>query len=95
MSNKTADGLRDRLFDALDALIEKKIDKSEVEGICYLSEQILKTAEIELDIIRENHKAIDDERQHQLKIKREDREAKVMLTKTIEHLGNVEDVAQS
>ena len=40
MSNKTAEGLRDRLFDTLDALIDKKIGKNEVESICYVNHQI-------------------------------------------------------
>ena len=53
MSNKTAEGLRDRLFNALDGLIEKRIETKEVEAICYLSEQIIKTAQTELEISRE------------------------------------------
>ena len=48
--NKTADGLRHRLFDTLDALIEGKIKPSTVENICMVSDQILNSAKLELEI---------------------------------------------
>jgi hypothetical protein len=93
MSNKTAEGLRDRLFDTLDALIDKKIGKSEVESVCYISEQILKTAQIEIEIARESQKAIESERQYQLQLKREAKDAQLMLSRTIESLNEIKDVA--
>lgn len=84
MSNKTAEGLRDRLFNALDGLIEKRIETKEVEAICYLSEQIIKTAQTELEISREMNRAGELERQHQLLMKREEKEAIKMLGNTME-----------
>lgn len=93
MSNKTAEGLRDRLFDTLDALIEKKIGKSEVESVCYISEQILKTAQIEIEIAREAQKAIESDRQYQLQIKRESKEASLMLSRTIDSIKDIEDAS--
>lgn len=91
MSNKTAEGLRDRLFDTLDALIDKKIGKNEVESICYVSEQILKTAHIELEIAREAQRAIESNRQHELQIKRESRESALLLSRTIEKIKDIEN----
>lgn len=91
MSNKTAEGLRDRLFDTLDALIDKKIGKNEVESICYVSEQILKTAHIELEIAREAQRAIESNRQHELQTKRENREATLLLSKTIEKIKDIDN----
>ena len=74
MSTKTADGLRSRLFDALDSLIEKKMSPQEVESICYLSEQIIKTANVELDLMRESNKEKKNERNFQITLlKREEK----------------------
>lgn len=84
MSTKTADGLRSRLFDALDGLIDKKISSSEVESICYLSEQIIKTANVELDLMREANKDKEAERNYQITMKREEKKAITMLQDAIE-----------
>ena len=84
MSEKTADGLRSRLFDALDGLIEKKISSQEVEGICYLSEQIIKTANIELELMRETNKDKEAERHYLVTMKREEKQAIALLQNTIE-----------
>ena len=74
MSTKTADGLRSRLLDALDSLIEKKMSPQEVESICYLSEQIIKTANVELDLMRESNKEKKNERNFQITLlKREEK----------------------
>ena len=56
--NKTADGLRSRLFDALDGLIEGKVSTEEVSNICFISEQILNSAQLEFDIEIEREKNI-------------------------------------
>lgn len=84
MNNKTADGLRSRLFDALDGLMDKKISAKEVESICYLSEQIIKTANVELDIMREVNKDKEAERHHLVTMKREEKAALALLKNTIE-----------
>lgn len=89
MSNRTADGLRDRLFDTLDALIEKKIGKNEVESVCYISEQIIKTAQIELEFSREFNNSKERERQHELAMKREEKESIKQLQLTA---GKVNDI---
>ena len=93
MSNKTADGLRDRLFDTLDALIDKKIGKNEVESVCYLSEQILKTAEIELNIMREVENSKVNERRFLLEQKKEERESKKMLSELAGSIKVLEDAS--
>lgn len=82
--SKTAEGLRDRLFDALDGLIEKRIEAKEVESICYISEQIIKTAQTELEITMERNRALELERQHMLTMKREEKNSIKMLSNTIE-----------
>lgn len=84
--SKTAEGLRDRLFDALDGLIEKRIKPNEVESICYISEQIIKTAQIELEISQEVNRSNELERQHILTMRREEKKTIKMLSDTIEVL---------
>jgi hypothetical protein len=84
MSTKTADGLRDRLFDTLDALLDKKISTKEVESVCYVSEQIIKTARVELEIAQEHNRASELKRQHELTMKREEKEVIKLLESTIE-----------
>ena len=91
MSTKTADGLRDRLFDTLDALIEKKIGKDEVEAVCYVSEQIIKTAHIELEFAREFNKNEELKRHHELSMKREEKNNIALLAKTIDSIGNINE----
>ncbi len=76
---KTAEGLRDRLFDALDAVIEKKLGKDEVESICYVSEQILKTARHELEEFQEFSKVEHQKKEDEILKIREQREATKMI----------------
>lgn len=95
MSNKTADGLRDRLFDALDAVIEKKISTKEVEAICYVSEQIIKTAQTELEIYREQTRREEIANNHTLAMKREEKETIKLLGKTIQSVEVLdEDISE-
>lgn len=70
--SKTAEGLRSRLFDVLDGLLDKSITTKEVEAFCYASEQIMNVARHELDMAKERNSAIDKERQFQLTMKREE-----------------------
>ena len=83
-NSKTADGLRSRLFDALDKVIDKTISPKEVEAVCFVSEQIIKTARVELEIAQEQNRADVNRRQHELTLKREERESIKMLGNTIE-----------
>jgi hypothetical protein len=78
----TADGLRARLFDALDGIINKTMEAKDVESVCYCSEQILKIARFELESTIEQHK---------IKMQDMDREEKAtaMLAKTIEAVGSL------
>ena len=48
---KTLDGLRSRLYDTLDKVIDGKIESANVECICAVSEQIIKSAQLEVDTI--------------------------------------------
>lgn len=91
MGTKTSEGLRDRLFDTLDALIEKRIGKSEVEAVCYVSEQIIKTAQIELEVAREINRNEELKRHHELAMKREEKESIKMLGTTINRTIEVLD----
>jgi len=86
MSNKTADGLRERLFDALDAVIEKRIKKEDVESICYVSEQIIKTANVELEIMREQANLKREERLYQIEMKKQEKDSILMLKETLENI---------
>jgi hypothetical protein len=89
--SKTAEGLRDRLFDTLDALIEKRISSKEVEGICYVSEQIIKTANTELELIREQNRFNEYKMQHEITMKREEKDAIKMIGKTIESIEVIDE----
>ena len=60
-SAKTAEGLRSRLFDALDGLIDGTVPVEKIESICYVSEQIIKTAKIELETMIEVSKIKNEE----------------------------------
>ena len=91
MSNKTAEGLRDRLFGALDGIIDGTVDIKKVEAICYTSEQILKSAQIEIDIMRERTRGEELANQHAIQMKREERESIKMLGNTIEAIEIGED----
>lgn len=82
--NATAEGLRSRLFDALDRVINKEITNKEVESICYVSEQIIKTARVELEIMQEANKNNENERQHQLKMSREQGNSIALLENVLE-----------
>ena len=75
MSNNTADGLRDRLFEALDRVIDKKISNKEVESVCFVSEQIIKTARVELELMQEVNRDNENKRQHELRMVREQSES--------------------
>ena len=86
MSNKTAEGLRDRLFDALDRFIKKEITTKDIEGVCYLSEQILKTSRIELDFKQELNEQIRLDRAFKLKLKREENTALELLQITMKEV---------
>ena len=46
--NKTAEGLRDRLFMALDGIIDGSMNAERVQAVCFVSEQIINTAKHEL-----------------------------------------------
>ena len=88
--DKTADGLRSRLFDALDRVINKEISGKEVENICYISEQIIKTALVELETFQEANKEKENIRQHELRIIRERQDAIELITETVKEAGYVE-----
>lgn len=83
MDNRTSEGLRDRLFTALDLFIEKKVTSKEIEGICYLSEQIIKTANVELEFQREANESKRLECDHDLKMKKEENAAAELLQITL------------
>ena len=92
MSNNTADGLRSRLFDALDRVIAKEISQKEVESVCFVSEQIIKTARVELEIIQETNKNTENARQHQLKMTREQASSVKLLGDVLEaHVEDIQD----
>ncbi len=46
---KTLDGLRSRLYDTLDSVIKGEVKGEQVECICAISEQIVKSAKLEVD----------------------------------------------
>lgn len=45
---QTSLGLRERLFETLDGVIAGTIKKEKVEAICFISQEILKSAEVDL-----------------------------------------------
>ena len=82
--NKTADGLRNRLFDTLDSLIDGKIDSEKVSGVCFISEQILKSAQLEFDIEIEREKTIKEKREFERESKQIAKESIALLSDSIE-----------
>ena len=46
---QSSGGLRDRLFATLDAVIAGDIDKEQVEAVCFVSQEILKSAKVDLE----------------------------------------------
>ena len=82
--NKTADGLRDRLFDTLDALIDGNIDSEKVSGVCFISEQILKSAQLEFDIEIEREKSIKEKREFERESLQIAKQSISMLSDSIE-----------
>lgn len=90
-TDKTAEGLRDRLFDALDRVINKEISQKEVESVCFVSEQIIKTARVELETLQEAHKEKENVRQHQLRMVREQQESVALLENVMDNVLDIEE----
>ena len=79
-------GLRDRLFTTLDAVIAGDIDKEQVEAVCYVSQEILKSARVDLEF-----EAMAQEKlklQHRLE--KEKNESLLMLSNIIEEAVEAE-----
>ncbi len=89
-NNATAEGLREILFDTLNRVINKEITAKEVESVCFVSEQMIKTARVELEIYQEGNKEAENQRQHQLKMTREQGDSIKMLGSVMD--GVVEEV---
>ena len=83
-NNATAEGLRKILFDTLNRVIDKEISSKEVESVCFISEQMIKTARVELEIFQEQNKEAENIRQHQLRMAKEGSENIKMIRDTIE-----------
>ena len=81
-------GLRDRLFATLDAVIAGDIDKEQVEAVCFVSQEILKSAKVDLEF-----EAMGQERlKLQHKIERERNEGIALLANVIEEATDIEEV---
>jgi DNA polymerase III delta prime subunit len=77
---QSSSGLRDRLFSTLDAVIAGDIDKEQVEAVCYVSQEILKSAKVDLEF-----EAMAQERlKLQHKLEREKNEGIALLSNVIE-----------
>jgi hypothetical protein len=55
---KSSAGLRERLFDTLDAVMKGDIGKEEVECICFVSQEIIKSARVDLEFEAMSHERI-------------------------------------
>ena len=81
-------GLRDRLFATLDAVIAGEVDKEQVEAVCYVSQEILKSAKVDLEF-----EAMAQERlKLQHKIEQERGESMRLLSNIIEECDEIEEV---
>jgi len=81
-------GLRDRLFATLDAVIAGDIDKEQVEAVCFVSQEILKSAKVDLEF-----EAMGQEKlKLQHKIERERNEGIALLANVIEEATDIEEV---
>lgn len=83
----TSEGLRDRLFHTLDQVIDGKIKKEQVEAVCYISSEILKSARVDLDFEEASQRRLKIE----LELQREKNDSIKMLSTSISECGDVED----
>jgi hypothetical protein len=90
MKDTTASWLRDRLFEALDKVIAKEISSKEVESICFVSEQIIKTARVELETAQEFNSEKERARKHEILLIKENNQSLALIENTIDMIG-VED----
>ena len=74
---KTLDGLRSRLYDMLDGVIAGKVKSDQVECACAISEQIVKSAKLEVDTL--------------LRLGEEKRTERISVNQNIGKLNNVID----
>jgi len=84
---QSSEGLRTRLFATLDAVIEGKVEKEQVEAVCHLSQEILKSARVDLEF---EEKAMDRLRlQHKLEL--EKNQSIALLTNVIDEAIEIEE----
>ena len=80
-------GLRERLFATLDAVIAGEVGKDEVEAVCYVSQEILKSAKVDLEF-----EAMAQERlKLQHKIEKEKNESIALLSNVMEEATEIEE----
>lgn len=84
---KTSSGLRDRLFATLDGVIAGKVEKEQVEAIVFLSQEILKSAKVDLEFEAKAQERL----QLQFKIEQERRESVNMITNIIDDIGDEDE----
>lgn len=88
VKENTAEGLRNRLFNALDGLIDGTLELKTVEGICYVSEQIIKTAQTEINLIH----AEMERKKHDIQMRKEEALlAKEAITKLAEVIETIHE----
>ena len=51
--SSTSEGLRERLFATLDGVMNGTVKKEQVEAVCYISQEILKSAKVDLNLRRQ------------------------------------------
>ncbi len=79
-------GLRDRLFATLDAVIAGEVKKEQVEAVCFISQEILKSAKVDLEF-----EAMAQEKLKLMhKLEKEKNEGIALLSNVIEECIEVE-----
>ena len=79
-------GLRDRLFATLDAVIAGEIDKEQVEAVCFVSQEILKSAKVDLEF----EAMAQDKLKLMHKLEQEKNEGIALLTNVMEDVIDME-----
>jgi len=75
----TSKGLRDRLFGVLDGIIDGKVTPEQVESVCYVSEQMIKSARLDLEVEQERIKMLRENEERM-------QNATTLLAETIENI---------
>lgn len=86
-TSSTSVGLRDRLFATLDGVMNGTVKKDQVEAVCFISQEILKSARVDLEF----EEAAQRKLRLQIELEREKGDSMKMLANTINNVTDIEE----